>query len=374
MQDSLTMLSEDNQATSPQGADEHLADRRIVLDCRWLGMGGAGRVTELLLREFQDAPPPGDWILWGRRSRIEALTFGDARITDSNIDPHSLMGQRAISSVPHGDLIVYLHQIRPLHPGPSVTVIHDTIPLRHGGSYAVRALKRAFFVAVARFSTHVLTDSQQSARSINRDLSVPLDRITVMRFPIDHGRAERISIRRTSIERQKVLLYVGRFNRHKNLPRLCAAFQRSRFAAAGGHLLLVGGSKREVEHLEGWLDASGIKAVEVRGACSEDELDDLLTSSTALIMPSLEEGYGLPAFEAAATGLPVATSRTGAMVELPDWVAVHFDANDVEDMTRAIDEVTSREPHLLTWDHRAYLGSAVLHAARRALGQAGARP
>ena len=255
-----------------------------------------------------------------------------------------------------------------------MTVIHDTIPLRHGGSYAVRALKRAFFIAVARFSTHVLTDSQQSAQSINRDLSVPLDRITVMRFPIDHERAERISIRRKSIERRKVLLYVGRFNRHKNLPRLCAAFQRSRFATEGGHLLLVGGSKSEAEHVAGWLDASGIKAVEVRGACSEDELDDLLTSSTALIMPSLEEGYGLPAFEAAATGLPVATSMTGAMVELPDQVAVHFDATDTGDMTRAIDEVTSREPHQLTWDHRAYLGEAVLHAARRALGQASTRP
>lgn len=100
MQDSLTMLSEDNRATSPQAADEHLADRTIVLDCRWLGMGGAGRVTELLLREFQDAPPPGDWILWGRRSRIEALAFGDARITDSTIDPHSLMGSEPCTRSP----------------------------------------------------------------------------------------------------------------------------------------------------------------------------------------------------------------------------------------------------------------------------------
>src|SRR5215213_4245447 len=49
-------------ATSPAA---RLRDRTIVLDCRWLGMGGAGRVTELLLREFRDAPPLGEWVLWG---------------------------------------------------------------------------------------------------------------------------------------------------------------------------------------------------------------------------------------------------------------------------------------------------------------------
>jgi hypothetical protein len=62
------------------------------------------------------------------------------------------------------------------------------------------------------------------------------------------------------------------------------------------------------------------------------------------------------------------------MVELPDSMAVHFDPNDVDDIAAAIDKVTAREPHEVTWDHQAYLGSAVLHAARRALGQARTQP
>jgi glycosyltransferase involved in cell wall biosynthesis len=330
-------------------------------------MGGAGRVTELLLREFQDTPPPGRWILWGRRGQIEPLRFMGTRICGTTVDPRSLMGQRQIASIPAGDLVIYMHQIRPLRPGRSITVIHDTIPLRHGGSIFSRALKRLFFLTAARLSAHVLTDSELSKKSIERDLRVTSDQITVMRFPIDYERAERISALRNVVAQQRALLYIGRFDRHKNLPRLCYAFRRSRFAQEGGRLLLVGGWNGEAERLQRWLDAAGITAADVRGPCSEHDLDQLFASSSALIMPSLEEGYGLPAFEAASAGLPVAVSRTGAMVELPDRLAVHFDANDLEAMTRAIDEVTTRPPREPSRIHQPLLGQAVLYAAACAL-------
>ena len=277
------------------------------------------------------------------------------------------MGQRSIASVPKGDVVIYMHQIRPLRPGRSVTVIHDTIPLRYGGSRLTRALKRLFLAHAARLSKHVLTDSELSRHSIHRDLSVPLERITVMRFPVDYERAERIWRLRKTVEQRSTLLYVGRFDRHKNLTRLCAAFQRSNFAAEAGRLLLVGGWDGEVERFQQWVSKAGIGATEVRGVCSEQELDQLLASSRALIMPALEEGYGLPAFEAAATGLPVAVSRAGAMVELPDEVAVHFDAEDVESMRRAIDEVTGRIPGEPSDLHAPLLGRAVLSAAASAL-------
>ena len=216
-------------------------------------MGGAGRVTELLLREFQGSPPPGSWILWGRRDRVEPLRFAGASICVNDVDPHSLMGQRSIASVPKGDVVIYMHQIRPLRPGRSVTVIHDTIPLRYGGSRLTRALKRLFLAHAARLSKQVLTDSELSRHSIHRDLSVPLERITVMRFPIDYERAERIWRLRKTVEQRSTLLYVGRFDRHKNLTRLCAAFQRSNFAAEAGRLLLVGGWDGEVERFQQWV-------------------------------------------------------------------------------------------------------------------------
>ena len=90
------------------------------------------------------------------------------------------------------------------------------------------------------------------------------------------------------------------------------------------------------------MHAQGISSTVVGSYCSEEELDRLLVRTQALVMPSLEEGYGLPAFEAAAAGVPVAASRTGAMTELPPEVAVLFDARSENQMTQAIDLATAR--------------------------------
>jgi glycosyltransferase involved in cell wall biosynthesis len=318
-----------------------LEGRTIALDCRWLGIGGAGRVTELLLAELAEAPPPGAWTLWGRPERIGRFVFPGASVQPFASDPRAGWGQRALRAVPACDVVLYAHQTRPIRPGRSVTVIHDTIPVRFGGAAPQRALKRAFLRAVARVSTRILTDSEASRDAILRDLRVAPDRVAVMRFPTDLERARRVAELRETLPQEPVLLYVGTFMAHKNLPRLTRAFAQSAFAAAGGRLLLVGGGDATAG-LRARLDADGIAGVEVREACDDDELDRLLATSRALVQPSLEEGYGLPPFEAAASGLPVAVTPAGALLDLPEEVRVVFDPRDVAGMTRAIDEATRR--------------------------------
>ena len=49
---------------------------------------------------------------------------------------------------------------------------------------------------------------------------------------------------------------------------------------------------------------------------SDQELANLITNATAVIIPSLYEGFGLPVLEAHAQGIPVVISNTGALVEL----------------------------------------------------------
>ena len=108
--------------------------------------------------------------------------------------------------------------------------------------------------------------------------------------------------------------------------------------------MLLGGWPGEVEPLRAWVDARGLRGVAVRPACPEDELVRSLATCRALVLPSLEEGYGLPAFEAAAAGVPVATSRAGATGELPDGVAVHFRPDGVDEIAAALDAAVELEP------------------------------
>jgi glycosyltransferase involved in cell wall biosynthesis len=352
---------------SPGGAADGLGpDTRVLLDCRWLGRGGAGRVTEHLLRELRDPPPPGRWTLWGSPWAVRRLTFEGAALAPTEGDPHALFGQREAMRIPRVDIAVYPHQIRPLTRGRSVTFVLDTIPLRHGGPRPVRVAKRGYFALVARQSTRILTISEHSRGAIERDLGVPRERIGLVPLPVDVERARRVADARLEQPPEDVLLYVGRFDRHKNLGRLCDAFARSAFGREG-RLLLVGGRGEEPARLQEWASARGLVRVEARSAVGEAELDRLLASCRALVLPSLEEGYGLPAFEAAAAGIPVAVSRTGALSSLPPEVAVHFDPRSVDGIAAAIDVVTQRpatEPYL---PHRHGLREGVLAAVDAAL-------
>ena len=149
-----------------RAVSEELAGRRVLVDCRWLGRGGAGRVTAVLLRELGDRPPAGEWVLWGDPERLRGLAWPGAVVQPATDDPRRLFGQRATGRVPRNDVALYLHGIRPLVHGRSVTFVHDTIPLRWGGLPALRLAKRAFLRAVGRLSTRILTGSEVSRGAI----------------------------------------------------------------------------------------------------------------------------------------------------------------------------------------------------------------
>jgi glycosyltransferase involved in cell wall biosynthesis len=331
-----------------------------VLDCRWLGIGGAGRVTELLLADLATMGRPAFvWALWGDPKFLQPFTVPGAKIIPWEGNPTRWFGQADLLRVPENDLVVYLHQIRPLRPGPSITLVHDTIPLRFGG-IAPRLAKRVFYALVCRLSTRIITVSKASRDAIVRDLNIPSAGVEIVTSGVDARRIERIRTLRQSQPGSDVVVYVGRFAAHKNLRRLARAFVRTKFHGRGGRLLLVGGSKDEVAEMSKWLDQRGISGVEVQGHRSESELDELLATSRALVQPSLEEGYGLPAVEAAAIGLQVATSRTGFATEIPRGLVTFLDPEDERSIAQAIDEAASRPASVERWLPTPNLGTDIV--------------
>lgn len=297
-------------------------------------------MTELLLRGLAALQPDGRFVLWGPEE-VQSYLWPAATWHPSFRPPTASAGQRELFRVPRHDVALFLHQIRPLRPGRSLTTIYDTIPLRHGGSVRARSAKRLYLRAVARLSTRIATLSRYAARCIERDLGVSPDKIVVIDYPVDDEMRGRVEALRGELPTENVVLFVGRFATHKNLPRLLGAFPKTTVAAEGGRLILVGGTPREIEELRKWM-GHGRRDVELRPPCSQAELEYLFATSRLLVMPSLEEGYGLPAWEAAICGLRVCVSDIRAFREiLPD--APRFDPTTT-DMARAIDDALDSPP------------------------------
>jgi glycosyltransferase involved in cell wall biosynthesis len=337
----------------------------IMLDCRWLGWGGAGRVTEMLLAELRDARVPGHWRLWGEPERLKPFLFAGASIVPWHGNAPRRFGQADLFRVPRSDLAVYLHQIRPFRPGRSITFVHDTIPLRFERRRVGRIARRFFYWLACRMSSRIVTISAWSRESIVRDLGVSPAKVTVVNLAVDQRRVDRIRAMRQSSNERRDVVFVGRFGHHKNLHRLCRAFQATDAHRQGDRLVLVGGIPAEVEALSAWLDAHGLSGVEVRGLLPESELDDLLATCKALVQSSLEEGFGLPAVEAAAVGVQVAASRTGFAPEIPAELVTFLDPLDERSIAMAIDSASSRPDADLVWLPRSTLAAGVLGAVRQ---------
>ncbi len=311
-----------------------------LVDCRWLGLGGVGRATELLLRGLNEIQPDGDWTLWGPEP-IRAYAWPAATVLICEESPLRLMGQAASLRIPKHSRVLYLHQIRPLlNRHPSVTLIHDTIPLQYESRRVVRAVKRRYLRSVCERSAGVLTVSDHSARAIEIDLAASPDRLRTIDYPVDEQAVSRVlALREHGSGADGHLLYIGRVAPHKNIEGLVEAFSRTRFRAEDGRLVVVCGSRHEASNIQMLSRRFHVADhVDARWSVSQGDLDLLFARACALVQPSTAEGFGLPVWEARSCGLPRCVSAIEPLMSFAGADAVYFDPQSLDEMAEAVDE------------------------------------
>jgi glycosyltransferase involved in cell wall biosynthesis len=113
------------------------------------------------------------------------------------------------------------------------------------------------------------------------------------------------------------ILFVAGPDERKNARRLVEAYEGA-FGAKGGPVLVVAGTLNEADEAV----LQKMRAPHERSRPSDEELRALYSGAVAVVVPSLAEGYGMPAVEAMACGAPVLASNAAALPEACDGAAV----------------------------------------------------
>jgi glycosyltransferase involved in cell wall biosynthesis len=201
--------------------------------------------------------------------------------------------------------------------------------------------RRAVYGWSLRKARTVIAISRHVKDTLVERMDVEAERIEVIHLGLDHE-----LFRPGAEPREPFLLYPANPWPHKNHDRLFAAFERLRRERPALRLVLTGSG------LERLAPPAG---VERRGRVSREELASLYRRASALVFPSLYEGFGQPPLEAMASGCPVASSTAGSLPEVCGEAARYFDPTSVDEMVEAISTVLDRPESLVErgLDHAA---------------------
>jgi glycosyltransferase involved in cell wall biosynthesis len=194
-----------------------------------------------------------------------------------------------------------------------------------------RAFRRFAYDRAARRAEEVLTLSEHARGQIVERLGIAPERVTAIPCAVDHDRFRPEPDDHDAALPplpERFLLYPANLWPHKNHERLLRAF-----AAAGVedlHLVLTGQTYGRP------LPAPPGDRVRHLGHVPFEHLPALYRRATAMVFPSLFEGFGMPLVEAMACACPGAASDRGAIAEVCGDAALRFDPTDTDAIAGAI--------------------------------------
>lgn len=351
---------------------------RILIDARKAFDSGIGTyircvvprvIQRLPAFEFAVAVEPGGS---GRHDYLSGARVGFVEMASS---PLGLREQAELRSVTRG--VDYFWATSLAHPvfsrTPMIATVHDVAQLatRLPGSvdWLVKAAASLYFRSLRGTTRLVLFNSSFTHREFERYVGHARADTRVTPLGVDPAWFGSQPAPDATNQRP-YLICVGNLRPHKNLLLLLEAFAMVTDAMPHD-LVLVGkaeGFLPSDAETRAALSQLGDRA-RFSGFLSDIDLREAVAGADAVVVPSLYEGFGLPALEAMAAGVPVIAARAAALPEVCGDCARYFDPDSRDALVqqlnahaampgserkRRVDEGISRARQF-TWEETARL-------------------
>ena len=294
------------------------------------------------LRLYFNQPPPSQ--LFPRAKEVEHITIPFSRLWTHVRLAYTLHRH------PPNIFFTPAHVIPYTYRQPSVATLHDVgyhhFPEAHTRTQL--AYLRWSTQHNGRISRRIIADSKATQKDLIRFHQLPPDKIDVIYPGIDPLLAPASTEAITNILKQyhirpPYLLHLSTLQPRKNLIRLIQAYAVANIP----HQLILAGKT-------GWLAQPILQAIAdlpsaisqkiiLPGFIPDEHKASLLSGATALLYPSLYEGFGFPALEAQACGTAVLCANTSSLPEIVNHSALQVDPLNTQAITQAIHQLTQKE-------------------------------
>lgn len=196
----------------------------------------------------------------------------------------------------------------------------------------------------ARAADAIVTPSRYTATLVERTLGVPSERIHVA----SPGAPQWRNLGREGrTPKNGYVLFVGTLEPRKNVSVLLDAFSRLVERGTRVPALVIAG--RATPDSTAWLEQMArpplAGRVEHRGYVPAADREALYAGARVLVMPSLDEGFGIPVLEAMSAGIPVIAARAGALPEVLGDAGPLVDPRDPDDLAAALAKMLDDEQY-----------------------------
>ena len=241
------------------------------------------------------------------------------------------------------------HYVPRCKPAPLVATLMDAIPLSHPQwlRSEFRSVKNFLWKRAANWADEIITISDYSKAELSKWAGISLDKITVIPLAVDKRWYEVVSndefarVRSQYQLPETFFVSVGTLQPRKNVESTIRAHrglcQAERVRTP---LIIIGRAGWKCDEIMRLIEedaASG--AVRWLKHVPDTDLLPVIKLASALVFPSLGEGFGLPVLEAFAANVPVITSNTTSLPEVAGDAAITINPLDIDAISDAMQKM-----------------------------------